>query len=85
MKVDPSDYRYRVCPSCKSKKVPPVGLYRMDPAQWVANLCQINRTGYLCGNCGRYHRAGRAKFITDRAEMRRDMERLFLYLSAEDE
>ena len=76
MSIDEYDYRYNVCPHCKSKKLSAVAVVRLEKGNYYLELSRVNRTGYLCGNRGRYSLEREIKRITDRAEMRRDMNRL---------
>jgi len=79
--VNPMDYRNKACPHCKSKKLSPVGVYRMNKSQWqVTDIAQLNRTGFLCGNCGRYVHLHQKIMIYDRAEMKRDVKKLQNFL-----
>ncbi len=83
MQTWPSRYRYRVCPFCKSKKISPVAVVRLGTDQHTVELTRVNRTGYLCGNCNRYHLSYQAAYKTDRAEMRRDINQLQKFLAGE--
>ena len=80
MIVWPLKYNYQVCPFCKSKGIAPIGLVRMAKDIHIVELQQVNRTGYLCDNCKRYHPIHLTKHIIDRAEMRRDVKRLMKFL-----
>ena len=79
--VYPERYRYQVCPSCRSKKIRPVAVVRLANNQWQVSISQVNRTGYMCDNCNRYHTNIQTKHITDRAEMRRDIIALQKFLA----
>ncbi len=78
--VYPSKYRYQVCPFCKSKNIRPVALVGLEKNQWRLDMTQVQRTGYLCENCNRYHEKHKDKFIVDRAEIKRDIAALQKYL-----
>ena len=80
MQTWPEKYNYHVCPFCKSKDVRPVGVYSFTLEEYFANITQIQRTGYICRNCKRYFPQSDGKWITDRAEMRRDMKRIQEFL-----
>lgn len=80
MRVNVLDYRYKVCPTCKSKRLSPIGLVYFGSTEYQKEEAYISRTGHLCDNCDRYIIAHKVKFWIDRAEMRRDMERLKDYL-----
>ncbi len=83
MKVSENNYRYSVCPHCKSKKLAPAAVVRLEPNEYQRDdINHVNRTGYLCGNCQRYIPSYQIKYITDREEMRRDVKRLLKYLAA---
>ena len=70
MKTGPWKYSYQVCPFCKSKKITGVTVeYREDDTQ---------KYGFLCDKCGRFHEE--SKWIYDRAEMRRDANKLLKFL-----
>jgi len=79
--VDPGKYRYLVCPVCRSKDLRPVGVYDFRNDENYATTSSIWKTGYICGNCGRYHISRKMKWATDRAEMRRDIARLQAFLA----
>lgn len=79
--VCPNNYRYQVCPHCKSKKLSPIALVHLAPAEWKREMSQVQRTGYICDNCERYHANHKTKHITDRAEMKRDIAGLLKYLN----
>lgn len=80
-KVSERDYWYRVCPYCKSKKLSKVAMQHLTS-------CQIGSggefTGYLCDNCQRYMPWDKTIFIYDRAEMRRDVNRLLKFLGGKE-
>ena len=81
--VSEQSYKYQVCPYCKSKRIRPVCVVRMNTNQWQREDVLCNRTGVICHNCDRYtvtHKI--AKFI-DRAEMRRDINNLTAFLLGE--
>jgi hypothetical protein len=77
------DYRYRVCPFCNSKKLKPVGVFNFTADEYYANPKEVKRTGFLCVNCKRYHAYEDTKFIYDRAEMRRDINKLQKFLDGD--
>jgi hypothetical protein len=79
-KINTIDYRYRVCPICKSKRLKPVGIVRFGPDKYYTHPKEVKRTGFLCDNCERYHSYHGTKFIYDRAEMRRDAMKLLAFL-----
>ncbi len=82
--VDPMSYRNEACPHCKSKKLSPVSVYRLNANQWqVTDIAQLNRTGFLCGNCGRYVPLHKTVMIYDRAEMKRDIKKLQAFLDGD--
>lgn len=83
MKVWPEKYRYHVCPHCKSKKLQAVAATVIHGGNYHIESANLYRTGYICGNCQRYIDTDDIKYITDRAEMRRDVERLTAYLLGE--
>ena len=79
-KVNPHDYYVRTCPTCSSKRLRDVSVrYMGSMSQIEVNL--INRTGYICDNCGRYHSSYNSKFRYDRAQMRRDANKLMKFLA----
>lgn len=82
MKIHPIDYSYQVCPFCRSKNISPIAVVQLNPDQWTQELQKVQRTGYLCSNCQRYHAPLNDKHIIDRAEMRRDIKRLQAFLEA---
>ena len=82
MKTCPQQYNYQVCPFCKSKKLGRVAVVRLG-SSYHLELSQVNYTGYICQNCDRYHVSHRVKFVTDRAEMRRDIKSLQKFLAGE--
>lgn len=81
MKVSEDSYRYKVCPHCKSK---PVAVVWFGEKDYSLDVNRVNRTGYLCGNCQKYVTSCLIKYITDRAEMRRDVNRLLTCLSGKE-
>ncbi len=81
--VTEQSYSNQVCPYCRSKKIRPVGVVRMESNQHVIELSQVFRSGFLCDNCDRHHISDSAKFIIDRAEMRRDVAKLTAFLLGE--
>lgn len=81
--VYPGKYRYQVCPHCKSKKTVGVALTKLHGGVYSVENAINTRTGYLCENCKRYHTERETKYMTDQAEMRRDVEHLTAYLQGE--
>lgn len=85
MKVSESDYRYGTCLYCRSKKLSPVAVVRLCSNEYRNdNIKGVSRTGYLCSNCQRYIVMHKVKYTIDRAEMRRDANRLLAYLGGKD-
>ena len=62
-------YRYGVCPHCKSKRI--YSRQLSDPRSGCTEV-----QGYLCFNCHRFFTDDELIYIIDRAEMRRDRDRL---------
>lgn len=81
--ASPEKYNYRVCPTCKSKKLEAIAVVDMGARYYKYVDDELQRTGYLCGNCGRYHLNSERKYVYDRAEMRRDIARLQKFLDGE--
>lgn len=82
MKIQPYQYNYQVCPYCKSKRLKKVAVVRLG-VEDHREMTQANVTGYICENCNRYHVNRDVNFITDRAEMRRDIKQLQAYLDGD--
>ena len=80
MSIDLYEYRYRTCPHCKSKRLKPVGVVWLDDKIWSLAVGTVSRTGYLCRNCKRYIVESNCKYIYDRKEIRRDVNRLLKFL-----
>lgn len=80
MKAEPLNYRYRVCPKCSSKKLRAVALTKIYGGNYRIETAVMNRTGYLCENCSCYSTSSEIKYKYDRAEMKRDRDRLTKFL-----
>jgi DNA-directed RNA polymerase subunit RPC12/RpoP len=78
----PEKYRHQVCPHCNSKKVKIVAMVDMG-GKWYLDVRSVESTGYLCGNCKRYHPELEIKYAYDRGEMRRDVKNLLRFLAGE--
>ena len=85
MKIQTNQYWGQVCPFCDSKDLETVGLVHMSKGQCCADITRVNQTGFLCGNCKRYHSNNQTKYKYDRAEMRRDVNRLLKFLAKKRE
>ncbi len=73
MKVSLSNYVYWVCPYCGHKHWEKVLIFRMPP---VTLNGTYEANGKLCMKCRGFYKFDQAKRIIDRAEMRRDMNKL---------
>jgi hypothetical protein len=82
MKVQARDYRYKICPHCRSKNITSVALLRITDGLCIKDVPgnHVHKTGYLCNNCDRYCASMNIKFAYDRKEMRRDAMRLLKFL-----
>ena len=69
--INTMKYRYQCCPFCKSKRIKAKQLH--DP---IMNNNTNQPSGYLCLNCNRYHPMNDTIYKVDRAEIRRDINRL---------
>ena len=78
--VSALSYRYEVCPYCKSKRIRPVCVIRMNTNQWQRENVLANRNGVICDNCNRYTVLRKTVFFYDKAEMRRDIKNLETFL-----
>lgn len=78
--VWPGKYRYQVCPFCESKNIKAVALTKIPNKEYHLSNVETHRTGFLCANCERYHAEDQSKYMTDRAEMNRDIDALLKYL-----
>ena len=79
-KIDPGKYSYEVCPHCKSKKLSPVAVVRLEKNEYFKDMSQVQRTGRICNNCQRYIARLNIKSIYDYAEIRRDIKALQKFL-----
>lgn len=89
MKTYPGKYHYTVCPYCRSKKI--VLAYIRKAVGYMATQKRltvmtdesdkVEANHYFCGNCNRVFQISKAKGIIDRAEIRRDINRLKAYLA----
>ena len=80
MKIEPYKYNYKVCPYCNSKKLMPVGLVFFEVKQYCKLDIDVQKSGCFCSSCKRYHTNNQLKWKCDRAEMRRDANRLLKFL-----
>lgn len=79
MQTWPHKYRNQVCPFCYSKEIVAIAVTRMN-GEYEQEVGNVTRTGYLCDNCKRYHINKHYKYIYDRAEIKRDINRLQKFL-----
>jgi len=84
MQVWPQKYSNQVCPYCDSKKLSGVAVVKLGREVSMV-MSQVSRTGYICQNCKRYHKSHEWRNKIDRAEMRRDINRLQKFLNGEIE
>lgn len=82
MQVWPNKYNYQVCPHCNSKKLERVAVVYMGE-NYYRELSSVSSSGFICLNCDRYHLECDYKYMTDRAEMKRDIKRLQEYLQGD--
>lgn len=85
MKVCPEDYRYKVCTYCRSKKIELISCHIANPDFVIGSPNTLDANRYHCDNCRRIFLIYEAINMTDKAEMKRDIDRLLAFLNGGSE